>query len=232
MNNEEMSKKINMLILKTQLLTMEIDNIKEIYVNKNNYKQFLDTALNLANYEEEYLLIDSSIIPNIQEIIKDIRTNYPSKENIFKINELIIAFNKISAMSYDEKCGKVYNYIRNELRKREIYLNINLETFKTVIIYDAYVYDFITTDKDAIIAQNYFCSSLNYLLYDMPDIFNNEFVKIKSKLALNCLLDALENDKILKRRDKKRIKTNINNTITNLNNTVLNNKVKVKRKEE
>ena len=50
MNNEEMSKKINMLILKTQLLTMEIDNIKEIYVNKNNYKQFLYTALNLANY--------------------------------------------------------------------------------------------------------------------------------------------------------------------------------------
>lgn len=232
MNKDEIIRRVNMLVLQNQLLTMDIANIKEIYVNKNNYKQFLDTALDLAHYEEEYLLIDSFIIPNIQEIVKDIRTNYPSKENIFKINELIIAYNKISAMTYDEKYSKFYNYIKNSLRKRDIYLNVNIETFKQAIIYDAYVYDFLTTDKDAVIAQNYFCSSLNYLLYYIPSIFNNELVETKSKLALNCLLDTLENDKVLKRKDKKLIKININNTMTNLNNTILNNKVKVKRKEE
>ncbi len=232
MNKNDFNKKAYIIGLKNQLLTMNIEELNQIYVNKNNYKKFLDTSLELINNEEGYLFLDESIISNLQKMFNDIRFNYAKKEDISEINELIVNLNKIEYNSYDEKYEKLSNYIKEQLEIRKIYLYIDKETFQKIIIYDAIIFNFLNSYKNEMITSNYFCSSLNYLIYFMPELFEKELPRNNATSALSSLLDTLEDSKVLRKSLKKRIKNDLEETMTNLDNILLNDKVLTKRKGE
>lgn len=232
MNKNDFNKKAYIIGLKNQLLTMNIEELNQIYVNKNNYKKFLDTSLELINNEEGYLFLDESIISNLQKMFNDIRFNYAKKEDISEINELIVDLNKIEYNSYDEKYEKLSNYIKEQLEIRKIYLYIDKETFQKIIIYDAIIFNFLNSYKNEMITSNYFCSSLNYLIYFMPELFEKELPRNNATSALSSLLDTLEDSKVLRKSLKKRIKNDLEETMTNLDNILLNDKVLTKRKGE
>ena len=82
------------------------------------------------------------------------------------------------------------------------------------------------------ITSNYFCSSLNYLIYFMPELFEKELPRNNATSALSSLLDTLEDSKVLRKSLKKRIKNDLEETMTNLDNILLNDKVLTKRKGE
>ncbi len=173
----------NVIILKNQLLTMDIDQLKVLYQDYDLYLLFLDTLSVLTSIDCGFLLLQDDIIPKIEQVIQYNR--FEADSDTFQIiNEMIQYFNLVKNYSPNRKKVLVRSYYAYQEDIRKIKID-NMNDLYQAIAYDAnLVLALEQEDMSHVENDKYFLSSLNYMIESMPEIFqgNHSFQLSQEKL--------------------------------------------------
>ena len=159
----------NVIILKNQLLTMDSDQLKNLYEDYDNYCLFLDTLCVLINVDCGFFLLRDDIISKIEEVVQ--LNRFQTDSDTFDIlNEMIQYFNITKNYSSNRKkiLSQVYFAYQEDIRHTTFE---DMNDLYEAIAYDAeLVLALEKHDLDSISQDHYFMSSLNYILDTVPEI--------------------------------------------------------------
>jgi len=216
------------LILKNQLINMDVEQSQDVYKEDMNFIFLLPSIKMIIENEPEFFLVEKTIIPKVYEIINKNRLD---RGNVYvnEINEIIVNINKIDSLSEEQKFQRLTQYITKQIKTRRINYNIDKEMFTTAISYDYLVYKLLNGNDDIVIPVNYICSSINYILDFLPEMFENNDVIENCDILMDTSLIILEESKEISRREKITLKNNVLDTKQKLEETIkTNQKIKMK----
>ncbi len=162
----------NVIILKNQLLTMDIYQLKALYQDYETYLLFLDTISVLISIDCGFLFLRDDIISKIEQIIQYNR--FEADSDTFQIiNEMIQYFNTIQNYSPNRKKILTSSYLAYQEDIRKMKLKDMNDLFQA-IAFDANVIVALEQNTMDFLSDNrYFLSSFNYMIESIPELFEN-----------------------------------------------------------
>lgn len=209
-NNMEINDFENLLVLKSQLITLSLEKIKEQYTDVSSYILFVDTVGCMLNEESAFLYLSETFPKKIKEILQIHRFDIENSEVVEAINDITIDLNNIENASIDYRKMILTNYIEYQKDIRHFDFD-TFEDFFNALAYDALVFlnlkGVITIPN---INNDLLLSSIGYIIESCPDFFKNRNIYDLAYYALDEL--SLEsnifdfNTKILTTQRKKELK--------------------------
>lgn len=202
MNPNELTNKLNRLIIKNQLLTIPSEELCKIYNDKELMTILIYMLNDLIKNEPEFIIVCDEIVDNIQNILFEKRQQYKKDELNLSINNIIIKLNSIIGEEKIYKEEKKKNYKLNQLYTRNLNYNLSFDELKNLIIYDAITYNSLINPIKQEITIEYFISSLNYLMEYVPELFENGLILLNTNCIIKDLEQSLKFIENVKRKDK------------------------------
>lgn len=206
----------NLLVLKNQLITLNQDELKDIYQDYSNYLLVLDTIAVLISIDIGFLVLNDNYIDKIEKIIQYHRFDVDA--SVFDIiNDMIQYLNIIKNYSLKHKSllKKSYCAYQEDIRKVN---NTDINTLIRLMAHDAYLLVALEEeDMNIVYDDQCFLSSLNYFIENAPEILQDR----KNQIIIQKRLDDVS---IKPWPFSKKIKLALRDTKKNF--------IKVKQKEE
>ena len=205
----------NSLMIKNQLLSVDLETLKNEYKDMEKYYQFVDIISVISAIDSCFFMLDNSLIERAESIIGVNRFNVTDVHVHRVINSIIDYFNEIKSLNKGIKNSLLFQYLsyHEDCRKTKINDERRLGEH---LIYDGIALRAICEDEMDRIKDkddNFFLSSINYFIDVVPEIFEDEDIRGRVD---NKLLDIRNRNKGL--FNKIRIKEK--ETATNLLKTV------------
>lgn len=163
----------NVIILKKQLITLDLDQLKEIYQDFDSYLVFLDTIAVMSNVDSAFLLLHDDFIPKIESIIQCHRFDVDS-DTWNLVNDAIQYLNLVKNYTPDYKKLLIggYRAYQEDVRGKKVK---DIDELLLLLAGDAYlVVGMEEKDIDVASDDDYFMSSLNYFIETCPEILEEE----------------------------------------------------------
>lgn len=180
---------INVLALKNQLINADYNElIRDYNKDYNLYLQFLDSVCVLLKTDSGFLLFSKDSIEKILNIINIHRFDCQDKEVITCINDIIGEINKIKGYSTEVKKMMMDSYLAFHEDIRKIHI-LNGDTLIQLIANDALCLFNIVDREELKPKEEYmFLSSLNYLSYSCPELFDDEDFKNEALRKVDIIM--------------------------------------------
>ena len=153
----------NVVKTKNELITMDLNSLKEKYIDEKNFLEFLQNISLLLKNEEPFLLLSSAFLDKVRTIIELKKYEVKDKNIIALINNILVRLNKLEGLKNNEKRYLVYNYIANFLGA----MALDYEVLNSLLIYDVRNYP-----NDEI-----FLATTNYFLEVEPEIYEDSEIR-------------------------------------------------------
>lgn len=180
---------INVLALKNQLINANFSELMRDYQNDYDlYLQFLNTVCILLKTDSGFLLFSKESIDKIFNIVNIHRFDTDDKEVIACINDIIGEINNIRGYSAEVKKMMMNSYLafHEDIRKINI---LNGDTLIQLIANDALCLFNIVNREELKDKEEYmFLSSLNYLIYSCPELFEDEDFKNEAMRKVDIVM--------------------------------------------
>lgn len=109
----------NFLLIKHQLVTFSIEELKDLYKGQEKYERFVLWVAAVASHEEDFFLLHPGLMDKVAQYIDCYRWKYPyGNETIEDTNTIISVFNNLSMLSKKEIKYRRKAELVNELRVR------------------------------------------------------------------------------------------------------------------
>lgn len=169
----------NSLMVKNQLLTVDINVLKEEYKDMEKYNSFLDTISVITHIDGCFFMLDDSLIDRAETIIGVNRFAVQNNHIRDVIRSIINYFNDLKTQSKDYKNSLLFQYLLYHEDCRKIKINSDRELAEN-FVYDAIALRAICKDEMDLIKDKddeSFLSSLNYFIEAVPELFENDEVR-------------------------------------------------------
>ncbi len=191
------------LQVKEKLIHVEIEELKEEYIDINNFKIFIDSVCALLEEDERFFIFLYPLKEDVLEIISLHRFSHSlDKELIDKINFIISTFNKINIPDEEEKYDKIFAYYNEQEDLRGVKFknfDVLMESINNDIdVFRALLNNSLDKENNTILT----LASLNYFGNVFEEIFKED--KIKNQV-LNYL-DKTKKKYFFKKNVKEYIK--------------------------
>lgn len=169
---DELQDKIDVIMLKHQLIVADIADLKQEYASPEEYGIFID-ILNVAlTLEPAFFLLDDTFIKKAEDILYSKRFDYMNVENYNEvINEIIGKLNILKTKPRYLRTAQVKSYIAWNLEVRQLGNQISQYELYNVLSQDGVVLSSLIEKDLSEIAPYYFFSSTNYLATVVPEIY-------------------------------------------------------------
>ena len=167
----------NVVKTKNELITMDLNSLKEKYIDEKNFLEFLQNISLLLKNEEPFLLLSSAFLDKVRTIIELKKYEVKDKNIIALINNILVRLNKLEGLKNNEKRYLVYNYIDYQNETRHIRYDdlanflgamaLDYEVLNSLLIYDVRNYP-----NDEI-----FLATTNYFLEVEPEIYEDSEIR-------------------------------------------------------
>ena len=177
----------NVVKIKTELITLDINKLKEKYSAEKNFLEFLKNISLLLENEKPFLLLSVAFLDKIRTILELNRFQIKDKNIINLINEILIKLNELENLKNNEKRYLVYNYIDYQNETRHIYYD-DLANFLGAMALDYEVLKALLKDD----VRNYpndeaFLATTNYFLDVEPEIYEDSEIRYITREKLKKL---------------------------------------------
>ncbi len=180
---------INLLALKNQLINANFNELMKDYKNDYNlYLQFLDSVCMLLKNDSGFLLFSKESINKIFDVVNIHRFDCKDNEVVTCINDIIGEINKIRGLSKEARNIMMSSYLtfHEDIRKINI---LNGDTLIQLIANDALCLFNIVNKEELKDKEEYmFLSSLNYLIYSCPELFDDEDFKNEAMRKVDIVM--------------------------------------------
>lgn len=163
----------NVLILRNQLVSLDISKLLEMYQDMDSFLSFIDSVVVLTNVDGGFLLLSDAFVDKIERIIQQHRFNIHDSKIVEVINDIIGYLNRIKSYDYDFKKLLITQYVGYHLDCRETKVD-GSETFFSMLAYDAVLYAALKEGQmDIVTHDDFFLASLNFLIKTYPEFFED-----------------------------------------------------------
>ena len=182
--DEELQKKIDVLMLKRDLIAEERDLLEKQSDNPDGYGKFIRTLRKLVSEEPGFFLLSDALIEISDAVMQKRRFDFSSISDYGQvINDIIGAFNKLRAMSIKEQEENVNIYIQDNFTKRRIDEVENDDAILFILAADAHVIECLQAGSLESVPFEFLMSSTNYFLTEMPELYQDNPSAIASTIA-------------------------------------------------
>lgn len=175
--SEELIEYNNMLTLRSQLITVPIEELCILYQDKNDYISFLNSVVLLFNVDSAFLLFSDEFFRKILSIVEIHRFDFVDAKVDETINSIILYINGVHSypLGLVNQLKNGYLAFQEDQRETQFYSD---EALLKSLAYDACVF---TTLRDgnlnSVQDDNLFLLSFNYLLKNYPELFLDKNVR-------------------------------------------------------
>ena len=212
---DEIQRFENTLVVKNQLIKMELDEIVDVYKEKDleTYKAFLATIVWMLNNEQAFFCIDEFITEKVCAVIDVYKDKVKDTELYSFINELKIYLNDVDAADIERKKSVVNQYYMYHKTIRNAKFD-GSQGFLNTLGLDAFVYFYLRGEDELPELEErdeLLLFSISYFIDACPSFFRDKNVYNKT---INELDDLKKNTSLfdvsirtLLSRDKKMVKS-------------------------
>lgn len=177
----------NIVKTKTELITVDINSLKEKYSDEKNFLEFLKNISLLLKNEKPFLLLSVAFLDKIRTILELNRFQIKDKKTTDLINDILVKINKLEGLKNNEKRYLVYNYIDYQNEVRHICYDdlanflgamaLDYEVLEALLKYDVRNY----SNDEA------FLATTNYFLEAEPEIYEDGEIRYITREKLKKL---------------------------------------------
>ena len=170
--SDELQDKLDIVVLKHQLICAAQIDLKKEYEGEEEYGMFIDILNEALTQEPVFFMLDERFLRIAEDIVHNRRFDYNRVSNYNEvINEIIGKINTIRTTPEDIKQRQVQAYVAWNLQVRQLGGRITQEDFYKILGYDAELISGLINKDLSDLPQYYFFSSTNYLLSALPELF-------------------------------------------------------------
>jgi hypothetical protein len=212
---DEIQRFENTLVVKNQLIKMELDEIVDVYKEKDleTYKAFLATIVWMLNNEQAFFCIDEFITEKVCAVIDVYKDKVKDTDLYGFINELKIYLNDVDAADIERKKSVVNQYYMYHKTIRNAKFD-GSQGFLNTLGLDAFVYFYLRgedelpelEDRDELLlfSISYFIDACPSFFID-KNVYNNTINELDNLKKNTSLFDV--SIRTLLSRDKKMVKS-------------------------
>ena len=167
----------NVLHIRNQIAFLDKKKLQELYRDKGNYLNFIDTFVVLTNIDSGFLLFSYDFLTRVEDIIQLNRFSFQEKDINEVINSIITYINNVRMQTetYNSSVRAHYFYFQQDIRNTKFKNNKELINS---LGYDAYVIDALRDhDLSTIGEDKLFLASINSFLELIPELFDDEEIQ-------------------------------------------------------
>ena len=169
--------KKNIIYLKNQLIHGDVEILKEMYSNEEDYAFFIDT-LNIAlDFEPVFFLLDDSILSKAEAVFYNKRFDYRGPNISRVINEIIGRLNHLQSVPDNIKHMQCRQYSIWQQQVRETSY-LNKEELLNGLANDALLMERLYNGKIGEMDSVYFFASTNFLAKTLPEFYQEDQTRI------------------------------------------------------
>lgn len=177
-----MTEFVNMMRVKTQLISFSSDELLEIYKDINDVLTFIDTIALLSEHDSAFLLFNDDFKEKIYSVLQAHRFSCDNDVKAI-INEVVSYLNGLGAYPSTMVNILKNHYLAYQEGLRHVEFSAT-DSFLSSVAEDAIVYEALTTgDFSKVDDSDYFIMSLNYLTEVCPELFKDEDI-VKRSLSV------------------------------------------------
>lgn len=187
MNTEENGRTISdfelLLLFKNQLVFCDVDELKKIYSEIEDYSIFVDNVALMLNEEPAFLLLSKDFRKKIDVILETRRFTIDDDIISQEINEIALCLNELESIDDDTKNQRISNYkAYHENIRNEEYATI--ADFGITLANDCPTYYYLKGELDDRVKSSFEISSIIYFLETVPEMFNDPMVLKRLEFVL------------------------------------------------
>lgn len=193
----------NVIHLRNQIAFLDFKTLLDVYKDKDNYINFLDTFVVLTNIDSGFLLFSDDFVDRIESVIELNRFSFNDKEITEVINGIITYLNELKSKSDTYKKSVRQHYCCFQEQIRGVSFPNNTSLVRS-ICYDPFVIDALRdNDMSNIGEDKLFLASINSFLELLPELFDDEEIR---ELTLKKIEEISNNSKLFQLNMKKMIR--------------------------
>lgn len=169
--------KLNIIYFKNQLIHGDVETLKKMYSEEDDYAFFLDTLNITLDTEPVFFLLSPEIMSKAEAIFYEKRFEYKHSDFNTVINEIIGRLNELRNMPEGMKNMRCRQYCIWQERIRETSFS-SKDDFLRAIAYDALLMERLHQPQLGELDPIYFFGSTNYLVKAFPEFYQADEKRI------------------------------------------------------
>lgn len=181
---KELQEFLNIIHIKNELINLTEEELKDTYKSNEDYYWFIKTLDTMTKQDDCFLLLESSFLDKIQEIIQNKRYDLVDKKYIELTNEIICQINSLRNYPEHKRNIKLNHYVLYHEEIRQLDFD-NHEDFLHTLANDYIVYKKLIQDDVKDIDGAIFFGTTNYFLEFIPQLYEKSSNQEITKKKLN-----------------------------------------------